>query len=335
MRHVTRDTYFAEQDRIRQPYQSQYRAMYTSLFDAIVTDPVLMQIPLDDHMVHRGDGVFEMCKCIGRAVYNLNGHLVRLASSLSALGMRSPVSPARMEAIILETVLASGLDDAAIRIYVSRGPGSYGVNPYDCPNACLYVVVSCLAPAFMDQHPDGARVGYSRIPLKAPFFATMKSCNYLPNVLMKKEAIDRGLDFTVGFDQEGFLAEGPTENIGLVTGERKLLFPEADRVLCGTTMVRVLELAQALVAEGLLLEAGYARIDRQMLEAAEEVLITGTTTDVTHVAWVEGRSYPQVGPVTQSLQQRLLHDIRHEPMMRTGLDAPSVPGDASREGCGV
>ncbi len=320
MRHVTRDTYFAEWDRQRQPYHDTYCAMYHSGMDAVLTDPCLMQIPLDDHMVHRGDAVFEMCKCVQRGIYNLDAHLARLRAACQTLGIALPVAADRFPEIVCETVRVAACDDAAIRIYVSRGPGSFGVNPYDCPLSRLYIVVTRLSPSFMELHPQGARVGYSAMPLKDPKFATMKSCNYLPNVLMKKEAIDHGWDFALAFDAEGFLAEGPTENIGIVTEEGALLFPEPDRVLRGTTMERVLALAQPLVAEGMLTDAGYGRISRSQLEAAREVLVTGTTTDVTHVAWLEGRALPEPGPVTTELHARLLDEIRHDPDLRTDLD---------------
>jgi len=71
----------------------------------------------------------------------------------------------------------------------------------------------------------------SHIPVKESFFAAIKNCNYLPNVLMKKEAVDINADFVVAFDARGFLAEGATENIGIVTKKKELLFPRLESIL--------------------------------------------------------------------------------------------------------
>ena len=102
----------------------------------------------------------------------------------------------------------------------------------------------------MTAHPEGARVIKSRVPPKQSFFARLKSCNYLPNVLMTREAADAGADFAVAFDEQGFLTEGATENFGIVTSDGMLMVPRAVNILAGTTMLRVMELAEQLVTDG-------------------------------------------------------------------------------------
>lgn len=323
---LSREAYWEALDATRRPYHNQYRALYASDVDAVVLDPLLMRIPIDDHVVHRGDGAFEMFKCVHRGIYNLSAHLNRLENSLLSLGITPPVSRSRVVDIVCATLRASGLDDAAIRVYVTRGPGSFGVSPADCPQAHMYVAVSTLSPGFMEQHPDGACVGISEIPAKPGFFATMKHCNYLPNVLMKQEAIQRGLDFTIGRDAEGYLTEGPTENFGIVTAEQRLVFPRVDRVLEGTTMVRVLTLAEQLVAHGALRGIDYGRITVADLQAASEAMIVGTTTDVTHVCQFEDRFWRSIGPVTRDLRELLLRDIRHNQDMRLSIDSECSQG---------
>ena len=71
----------------------------------------------------------------------------------------------------------------------------------------------------------------SGIPVKIDYFATVKNCNYLPNVLMKKDAVERGVDFSVSLDENGFLAEGSTENVGIVTKRANCSF-RVSRALC-------------------------------------------------------------------------------------------------------
>ena len=304
----------------RRPWQRQYLAMYSSIFGAIVTEPALMLVPVDDHMVHRGDAVFETCKCVGGNLYNLNAHLDRLRSSAAGLHIAMPSTAREMTDIIVATLRAAGRRDALVRILLSRGPGSLGVSPYDCPTPAFYVIVSEYKPPFMEAHPAGARVRASAMPVKTAPFARIKSVNYLFNVLMKKEAVDAGVDFVVSFDEHGYLAEGPTENAGIVTRDRELLVPNLERILAGTTMIRVLELARGLPPGSVVSRVAHADIPRAAVEAAAEILIFGTTPDVTAVIEFDGRPVGdgRPGPVFNELSRLLRADI----LGNAGLHTP-------------
>jgi len=300
------------------PNQRQYFSMYSSIFGGIVTDPRLMLVPVDDHLVHRGDGIFETFKCVEGALYNMRAHLDRLRQSARGIALDVPWSPEQLEHIVIETVRRSGQQSCLVRMLVSRGPGSLGVNPYDSPAPALYVVVSQFKRPFMEEHPGGARVISSSIPVKPRPFANIKSTNYLFNVLMKKEAVDAGVDFVVAFDENGFLAEGPTENAGLVTTSRVLQFPKPDRILTGTTMQRVLALAEALVKTGELAGLEKTDISRDAVRNAAEVMIFGTTPDVTAVVEFDGQPVGdgRPGPVFRQLAQLLHEDIHRNPALR-------------------
>ncbi|MEI6970500.1 MAG: aminotransferase class IV [bacterium] len=311
MRHIDKSSFLDVLESTRRPFHKNYYAMYSSHLGGITTDPVLMLVPVDDHVVHRGDGVFETFKCVNGSIYNLKAHLDRMAKAITSLAYQVPFSQEEMTGIVIETIRAGGHRDSLVRILVSRGPGGFGVNPYECPVSELYVTASRLPPPFMEAHPAGARVVISAVPIKPAFFAEIKACNYLPNVLMKKEAIDAGMDFAAGFDEKGYLAEGATENFGIVTQDRRLLFPKLEHILRGTTMLRVAELAEAMVADGSLQGVGFEAIPRQAVMDASEILIVGTTPDVTAViefgGKVVGNSKP--GPVQQSLARLLAGDI--------------------------
>ena len=290
----------------------EYYAMYSSAWDGIVTDPSLMVVPADDHLVHRGDGVFETIKCVDGLIYCLTAHLERLAFSARNVGLTSPWSQTDLSQIIIQTIRAGGNRDCLVRILLSRGPGSLGVNPYDCPKPGLYVVVHQLKPSFMEAHPEGARVITSKVPVKPGFFANIKSCNYLPNVLMKKEAFDAGADFSLSFDERGFLAEGATENAGIVDENGALLVPTTDRILSGTTMFRATELAKQLKDNSLLAAVRSSAITRDMMSTAREIMIFGTTPDVTAVVEFDGKPVGsgRPGPVALELNRLIINDIR-------------------------
>lgn len=313
-----------------QPFHHGYLAMYSSIVGGIVTDPVLMTVPVDDHGFHRGDAVFETLKAVGGAVYNLEAHLDRLYGSAESIGL-SP-GPARDEVtgILLETLSVAGRPDAHVRVLITRGPGSLSVDPYDCPAPGLYIVVQAAKTSFMDRCPGGASAGASTVAAKPGWQARIKSCNYLQNVMMKKEAVDRGLDFVFAFDENRNLAESATENVGIIDDARRLRVPAAESVLAGTTMLRILELARTLVADGALTEVLRGAIPESDVLAASEILIFGTTTDVTSVTRYGGEPVGAgtPGPVGAALQRLLLDDIRANPDMRTVFSvASNASGD--------
>ena len=307
---------------LRRPWQANYYAMYSSVFGGIVTDPLLMLLPMDDHLVHRGDGIFEAFKVVDGALYNFQAHLARLHDSARSLALAMPWPDAELTEIVRATVRAGGRRDATVRIYVSRGPGSFGVSPYDSPAPQLYVLDTASGTPFMQTHPAGARVRTSAIPAKDAALAIAKTCNYAPNVMMKKEAVDAGVDFTVGFDARGCLTEGAVENFGVVTGDRRLLFPKLEAILTGTTMLRIMELAHALLADGELRAVGHADLRRTDVEQAAEMLIAGTTIHLAAAVEFDGRPIGdgRPGPLFQRLSALFEQDLTGNAALRTPVD---------------
>lgn len=319
MKHFSKDDFAELAERIRRPFHANYFAMYSSVFDGVVTDPVLMVVPVDDHLVHRGDGIFETLKCVGGKVYNMRAHLARLGESASKLEYKLPCSLEEVGHRVIETVRIGGRKECSVRILVSRGSGSLGVNPYDCVEPGLYIVVSARKPSFMETHPSGATVKTSKYAAKPAYIASVKNCNYLLNSLMKKESIDAGVDFVVGFDEDGHLAEGPTENMGIVTVAGRLVFPRLDGILAGTTMARVAELARHAVGSGFLTDVAFEHISREDVLGAAELLIVGTTPDVTAVREFDGAATCAgvAGAAFRKLSGLLLDDIAGNPEMQT------------------
>ncbi len=295
----------------RAPFHENYYAMFSSAWNGIVTDPLLMSVPVDDHLVHRGDGVFETLKCVSGKIYLCREHIARLFASAGKVGLKPAWSQDEIIEIVRQTVRAGARRDCLVRILLSRGRGSFGVSPYDCPKPGLYVIAHKLSPPFMDAHPEGAKCRTSAIPVKPDFFATSKTCNYLPNALMKKEAVDAGVDFTISFDERGKVAEGATENIGILTKQRELLVPKGDRILLGTTMLRVMDLAKENLLGPTLDLVDHASIGRRHIASAAEAFIFGTTPDVTAVIEFDGRKIGdgKPGPVWRILSGLLRRDI--------------------------
>jgi branched-chain amino acid aminotransferase len=294
-------------------YAAGYYAMYRHDWNAIVTDPRLMVAPVDDHLVHRGDGVFETLLCEEGALYNLGAHLDRLESSGAAIGLALPCPREHLRAVLLGLFRAVGRPRALGRVLLGRGPGGFGVDPAESVGPSLYAIAYAAPAPFMERNPGGARVILSRIPPKDSFLATIKSCNYLPNAMMKAEASRAGAHFAVGMDEDGFLTESYTENLAIIDAGGTLCVPPSLRHLPGTTLHRVAELAPAL---GLPVHA--PRLRAEDLWTAREVWVVGTTAYVSSVVSVDGRAVGggKPGPWAERLHAALRRDIRENAAMR-------------------
>ena len=303
---------------MRQPYLSNYLAVYSSWYGGIITDPALMMLPLDDHMVHRGDGVFEVFKCTDWNIYALARHLDRMKRSMAASFLEPPVDDERLIEIIRETVLAGNTGTCLVRLFVSRGPGSFSANPYDTVGSQLYVIVVAHVPTAPEKYERGVKLVTSGIPIKTDYFATVKNCNYLPNVLMKKDAVERGADFSVSLDENGFLAEGSTENVGIVTKKGELLIPRFSRTLRGITVTRVMEIAGGLT-DARLNAATEADITPEQACDAAEVMIFGTSFAILPVVEYDGNRIGdgRPGPVFRRLLELMVQDETKNPEMLT------------------
>jgi branched-subunit amino acid aminotransferase/4-amino-4-deoxychorismate lyase len=303
----------------QEPYQTNYLAMYSSWYGGVITDPSLMMVPIDDHLVHRGDGIFEAIKCVHGKVYALERHLDRLERSAQAVYLSMPLARTELVAAVCATIRVAGVTECLIRVFVSRGPGGFSTNPYECPASQLYIVITRLAVPTQDKYERGVTLKSSHIPIKKAYFANIKSCNYLPNVLMKKEAEDFGVHYTVSIDEHGFIGEGSTENVGIITRKGEFLTPQFDRILRGTTVTRMTELAQRLVADGRLTAVSETHITAEQAYDAAEVMMFGTTFDVLPVVdydkHVIGDGTP--GPVFHQFLEILREDMKSSAEMLT------------------
>jgi branched-subunit amino acid aminotransferase/4-amino-4-deoxychorismate lyase len=302
-----------------EPYRMNYLAMYSSWYGGVITDPNLMMVPIDDHLVHRGDGIFEAVKCVHGNIYALERHLDRLERSAQAIDLSLPLTRSELVDVLRATIRIAGVDECLIRVFVSRGPGGFSTNPYECPVSQLYIVITRLALPTRDKYEQGVTLKSSHIPIKKAYFANIKSCNYLPNVLMKKEAEDYGVNYTVSIDEQGFMGEGSTENVGIITRRREFLVPSFARILRGITVTRMTELAQRMVADGRLAAVGEAQLTVGQAYEAAEVMMFGTTFDVLPVVDYDGNVIGdgRPGPVFRQFLELMREDMKNSVTMLT------------------
>ncbi|XP_059314542.1 D-amino-acid transaminase, chloroplastic isoform X2 [Lycium ferocissimum] len=292
--------------------KQQYLAMYSSVFGGITTDTAAMVIPMDDHMVHRGHGVFDTAAIMNGYLYELDQHLDRFLRSATMAKIQIPFDRESIRRILIRTVSISQCRKGSLRYWLSAGSGDFQLSPSGCHQAALYAIV------IQDQSPPdhrGVRVVTSSIQIKPPQFAVMKSVNYLPNALSKMEAEENDAYAAIWLDGDGFVAEGPNMNVAFVTKDKELLMPCFDKILSGCTAKRVLVLAAKLVKEGKLQGIRVDNVSVEDGKRAEEMMLIGSGVLVRSVVqWDEeiignGRE----GPVTQALLNLLLEDMKSGP----------------------
>uniref|UniRef100_A0A7N0U7Q1 Uncharacterized protein n=1 Tax=Kalanchoe fedtschenkoi TaxID=63787 RepID=A0A7N0U7Q1_KALFE len=253
--------------------KQRFLAMYSSVFGGITTDPAAMVIPMDDHIVHRGHGVFDTAAIMDGCLYELDQHLDRFLGSALMAKIQPPFDREMTRNILIQTVRASKCEKGSLRYWLSAGIGDFQLSPSGCHQSTLYAIV------LQDQSPfdpTGVKVVTSSIPIKPPQFATMKSVNYLPNALSKMEAEEQGAYAAIWLDEDGFIAEGPNMNAAFVTGDKKLIMPKFDKILSGCTAKRVLALAQGLVDDGDLAGIEVRDVSVEEGKEAREMMLIGS-----------------------------------------------------------
>ncbi|KAL5697774.1 aminodeoxychorismate lyase [Ranunculus cassubicifolius] len=290
----------------------QYLAMYSSVVGGITTDPTTMVIPIDDHMVHRGHGVFDTAAIMDGCLYELDQHVDRFLRSASMAKIPLPFDRKTIRSILIQTVSASKCREGSLRYWLSVGPGDFQLSPSDCKQSTLYAIVTQYSTSLVT---SGVKVVTSTVPIKPPQFATMKSVNYLPNALSKMEAEEKGGFAAIWLDEDGYIAEGPNMNVAFVTKENELLMPPFDKILSGCTARRVLSLAEGLVKGGKLSGIRVRNVTVEEGKKAREMMLIGSGIVVRPVLqWDEqiigdGKE----GPIAKSLLDLVLDDMKSGP----------------------
>ncbi|KAK8579245.1 hypothetical protein V6N13_142461 [Hibiscus sabdariffa] len=285
-----------------------YPAMYSSVFGGIVLDPAMMVIPIDDHMVHRGHGVFDTAVILDGYLYELDVHLDRFLRSAAKARITSPFPRSTLRSILLQLTAASQLKEGTLRYWLSAGPGNFLLSSAGCPTPAFYAVAIDEA---VWQRKQGVKVITSTIPMKSPLFATMKNVNYLPNVLSVMEAEDQGAFASIWVDEDGFIAEGPNVNVAFITNDKELIFPSFDKILSGCTAKRLLELAPKLVEQERLKSVTTANLTVEEAKRSAEMMYIGSTLPILPITMWDEQPIGdgKVGDLTMALSDLLWHDM--------------------------
>ena len=304
--------------RTRQPVK--YSAFYSSQLGGIVTDPALMVLPFDDHMVHRGHGIFDTAAIVGGRIYDLEAHLDRFLGSAERSKLVLAGSRAEMRDIIIKTTAASGQREGSIRYWLSSGPGNLDLTPAAGAQPGFFVMIFGGLSYPERWYTEGLRVKTTTYPIKPPLYAITKATNYLPNVLIQMDAKESGFDNGVFIDTAGNVGESSNMNIAFVTGDGVFRHPKFEHVLAGCTSLRLLELAKSIVGTTFTgIEVG--DIPAADARAAREMFMIGSSIKVAPIVQWDSRPIGdgQPGPGARALLSLLEKDMRESDRL---IDVP-------------
>lgn len=255
--------------------------------DGEIVDGSEARIPVTDHGLLYGDGIFEGIRVYGRRVFRLDAHMARFETGARAIALELPGGIAAVRAIVLETARAYGADEAYIRLIATRGEGALGVDPTTCLRPrliCLVDRIRIYPTEKLVAGIDLVTVSVRRPPADV-LDPRVKSLNYLNNVMAKLEARQRGADEALLLNAQGMVAETSVANVFAVRSGVLLTPPATDGALEGITRATVLDLAAALG-----IPAREQTLGRFDLFAAEETFLTGSGAGIVPVRSLDARA---------------------------------------------
>jgi branched-chain amino acid aminotransferase len=253
-----------------------------------------------DHGFLYGDGIFEGIRLYSGCIFRLEEHLERLEYSAKAILLDLPWTRKQISDATCESCRVNGLKDGYIRLIVTRGVGSLGLSPKSCATPQLVIIadkIQLYPPEFYEKGLKIITVPTRRCnPAALP--PTIKSLNYLNNILAKIEAQNLGFHEAVMLNDQGYIAECTGDNIFLVHKGKLLTPPFSAGALSGITRGAVLDLAKKLKMT--VEEKNLTRYDAWI---ADEIFITGTAAEVVSIIEMDGRviGTGQPGPAAKKI----------------------------------
>jgi branched-chain amino acid aminotransferase len=261
------------------------------------------KISVYDHGLLYGDGVFEGMRSYGGRVFRLNEHIDRLWDSAQAIWLKIPMTKAEMIKAVNDTLALNEIKDGYVRLIVTRGVGTLGLDPNKCVTPSIIVIADHIALYPDELYQKGLEivtVSVPRVPAAA-LSPRIKSLNYLNNILAKIEGMQAGCVEALMLNHKGELAECTGDNIFLVRAGRISTPPVDAGILEGITRDAVIGLAKELGVE--VCEVALTKYDAYV---ADEIFLTGSAAELIPVVKLDGRTIGdgRPGPMTRKLTAR-------------------------------
>jgi len=272
-------------------------------FDGKLVDETDAKITIFDHGLLYGDGVFEGIRVYDGRVFELDAHIKRLYESANAIRLEISMSRSELTSAVEQTVEANGVINGYIRLVVTRGVGTLGLNPFICKNSCIFIIADSIQLYPEELYEKGMKIISATTirnhPLAIPPQA--KSLNYLNNILAKIEALDNDVPEAIMYNHEGYVAEATGDNVFIVRNGVIYTPPAEAGSLEGITRSVVIKLARQENFE--VVEKNLTRFD---LYVCDELFLTGTAAEVIGIVEIDGRIIGDgnPGPITKRLRKK-------------------------------
>ena len=256
-----------------------------------------------DHGLLYGDGVFEGIRAYNGRVFRLKEHVERLYDSAQAIALKIPMTRNQMIKAVVQTCKANRLRNGYIRLVVTRGVGTLGLNPFVCRKSSIIIIADSIQLYPEELYEKGMKVVSANTvrnhPLAIPPQA--KTLNYLNNILAKIEALDSGVPEVIMYNHEGFVAEASGDNVLIVKDGIVYAPPAEAGALPGITRGIVIKLARGQNIQ--VVEKNLTRFD---LYVADEFFLTGTAAEIIGIVEIDKRVIGEgrPGPVTNRLRKK-------------------------------
>src|SRR5256885_225038 len=271
-----------------------------------------------DHGLLYGDGIFEGIRVYNGKIFECEAHVRRLYDSARAIRLKIPLGPGDLKAAMEQTVKANGFNECYIRVVVTRGVGSLGIDPNKCANPSLIIIADLIQVYAKEMFEKGITVITSSVLRMHPSALSprIKSLNYLNNILARIEANDAGVSDAIMLNQDGNVAEATVQNVFIVR-EAVVMTP--------TTHDGILEGVTRKVMIGLCAKLGISCVEKSIqkldLYIADEMFLTGTGGEVMPVTKIDGRQIGsgEVGPITRKLKDAFHKRTREERQLSSSV----------------
>ena len=285
-------------------------AFYSSALNAITTSSEFFALPIDDHMVHRGRGVYDTGTVVHGNLYNFIPHAERLISSAKLAKIPCDWTVDDLIRLVRATVHAGGSKNCSVRIFISPGFGNFSISSDDCFGPVLYIAIfnsGDLFPRDPYTVTSESTVREDEVSVRAE--RGLKSVNYRANAEMAEIAKKRGGRLGIWLDLNGLVREGSVNNIAIVVeeqGEPLLITPPFDGVLPGCTLKHVFG-----ILDHIGIKWAFRNFNVQDMYAAQEAIALGGDTHIFSIQMINGKIIGdgKLGQVTKKIIDRIQSEI--------------------------
>jgi len=261
------------------------------------------KVSVFDHGLLYGDGVFEGIRVYDGRIFENDAHIKRLFESARAIRLKISLSHEELSQAMEETVKANNIVNGYIRLLITRGVGTLGLNPFVCEKSSTIIIADKIQLYPEELYEKGMKIISANTvrnhPLAIP--PQVKSLNYLNNILAKIEALDNNVMEAIMYNHEGFVAEATGDNVFIVKEGIIYAPPVESGSLEGITRKVVIKLAK---------EEGFTVVEKNLtkfdLYICDEFFLTGTAAEVIGIVNIDGRPIGDAkpGPITTKLREK-------------------------------